>query len=69
MKGKQWQLAHGPLVLMQQSGLGLDVIAYCAAVSACEKGAQWQQALGLLAERLQSGVVPMVFDHYSAVSA
>jgi hypothetical protein len=42
----------GPLALMQQSGLVLEVIAFSAAVSAGVKGAQWQQAFGLLAVML-----------------
>jgi hypothetical protein len=68
-KGEQWLQALGPLALLQQSGLVLDVIAYSAAVSAGVKGTRRQQALDLLAMVLQSGVVPKVIAYDAAGSA
>jgi pentatricopeptide repeat domain-containing protein 1 len=69
VRGEQWQQALGPLALLQQSGLVLDVIAYSAAVSAGVKGTRRQQALDLLAMMLQSGVVPKVIAYDAAGSA
>jgi hypothetical protein len=68
-KGEQWLQALGPLSLLQQSGLVLDVIAYNSAVSAGVKGTRRQQALDLLAMMLQSGVVPKVIAYNTAISA
>jgi pentatricopeptide repeat domain-containing protein 1 len=55
--------------MMQLSGLMPSVIAYSAAVSACEKGTQWQQAIGLLAFMQQSGLAPDVITYNAAVRA
>ena len=46
-----------------------DVIALCAATSACEKGAQWEQALSLLADMKKAGVTPDVISFNAATSA
>ena len=46
-----------------------DVVAYRAAIRACEKGQQPQQALQLLQEMQYKGVVPDVISYKAAISA
>lgn len=67
--GEEWRQALCSLREVRRGEIGLDVIAYNAAISACEKGTAWQEALARLAELRIESLSPPVITYGAVISA